>query len=274
MEDDLVRIKASLDEHGYNRAGMIHRPTFLRAAYEASFIYEDILELSLGAEAIDHSRIRTIRAQMESQSAKWPAAFREVVDRELYSRGSRFRFCAIVETQLVALHQAFLLDRIEYGTESLHFGTVEDMLRIVLTFWTEREHYAGHKDDIHWAICCFGIPAASALAVGLWKASDAVHANLNSWRNSRSENVQNLSLFIAALDWIKPADGNYGLCQKTMVMLKKILDRILAPAQVTPLPMPSDDYANWDLDTFSLAGIPNFGVGMVRSLFSYGATCS
>lgn len=267
MEDNLVKVKASLNEHGYNRAGMINRPSFLRAMYGASFVYEDILELSLGAAPVDHSRIRTIKAQMESQYAQQPAAFHETVNRDLFSRGPIFRSFFIIEIQLTHLHQDFLLDRIENGTESLHFGTVEDMLRIVLTFWTEREQYLGHEDDIHWMICCYGIPAASAIAVGLWKASDAIRPNLDSWRNSRSENVQNLSLFIAALDWIKPTDGSYGLCQRTMGMLKNILDRILAPTQVTPLPMPLDDYASWDLDTFSLAGMPNFGMGMVRCPF-------
>jgi len=123
-------------------------------------------------------------------------------------------------------------------------------------------------EDGRWVICCYGIPAASAIAVGLWKASDNPLANPYAWTNTRSENIQNLSLFIAALDWIKPTDGNYELSQRTMKMLKNILDRILAPAtQTTPGPIAPADFAAWDLDSFSLAGMPNFGVSM-DDLFS------
>lgn len=54
---------------------------------------------------------------------------------------------AAIEVQLINLHQMFLLDRIERGTEDLNFGRVEEMLRIVLTFWSEREQYPGHEDE-------------------------------------------------------------------------------------------------------------------------------
>lgn len=262
--DDIDAIRASLNDYGYNKAGKISGGTIIRAYWFASLVYEDILELSLGASPPDLYRVRQVKAQMEEQFRQQPAALHTRVDRDLFARNALVNAFAAVEIQLIHLHQNFLLERIEHGTENLHFGTAEEMLRIVLTFWNEREQYPGHQDDNHWTICCYGIPAASAIAVGLWKASDSPIFEPRSWRNSRSENVQNLSLFIACLDWVKPAEGNYELCQRTMRMLKDILDRILAPSsQTTPSqPLAPVDLASWDLDTFSLAGMPNFGINM------------
>lgn len=268
MVDDLGKIKANLNQYGYNKQGIIHRATFIRVVYAASLIYEDILELSLGAAPADHALITHVKAQIEEQHRQRPQRLHETVNRDLFTRYPLRQAFAAVEIQLIHLHQNFLLDRIEHGTENLHFGTAEEMLRIVLAFWNNREISPGHEDDQHWSICCFGIPAASAIAVGLWKATDTADLKPDSWRNSRSENIQKLSLFIAALDWVQPMDGNYELCQRTLGMLKNILDRILAPpTQNNPLPSPADEFAAWDLDTFSLAGMPNFGVNM-DELFS------
>lgn len=63
---------------------------------------------------------------------------------------------------------------------------------------------------------------------------------------------------------VKPAEGNYELCQRTMHMLKEILDRILAPPRLeTPAPTSAlelTDSSSWDLSNFSLAGMPTFGM--------------
>lgn len=55
-------------------------------------------------------------------------------------------------------------------------------------------------------------------------------------RLPRSEIVQNLSLLIGFLDWIKPAAGNYQLCMRMRVIIKRILDQILNPSPTSSAP--------------------------------------
>lgn len=44
-----------------------------------------------------------------------------------------------------------------------------------------------------------------------------------------SEVVQNFSLLIGFLEWIKPAAGNYKLCQRMARVLKRVLDQVFDP---------------------------------------------
>lgn len=51
----------------------------------------------------------------------------------------------------------------------------------------------------------------------------------------RAEVVQNLSLLIGFLEWVRPGAGNYKLCGRMRQVIKRILTRILnPPAQSVP----------------------------------------
>jgi hypothetical protein len=47
-----------------------------------------------------------------------------------------------------------------------------------------------------------------------------------------SEIVQNLSLMIGFLDWIKPSAGNYKLCRPLARVIRRVLDQVFEPAAV------------------------------------------
>lgn len=65
--------------------------------------------------------------------------------------------------------------------------------------------------DLAVQIVYHGIPAAAILSVELLKQSKFPQ----DWRLSlpRSEIIQNLSIFIGALEWVRPSEGNYTLCK-------------------------------------------------------------
>jgi len=44
---------------------------------------------------------------------------------------------------------------------------------------------------------------------------------------SRSEVIQNLSMFIGCLEWVRPSEGNYTLCVRMRKVIKRILDQVL-----------------------------------------------
>lgn len=45
-----------------------------------------------------------------------------------------------------------------------------------------------------------------------------------------SEIVQNLSMMIGFLDWVRPAAGNYKLCGRMSRVIRRVLDHIFEPA--------------------------------------------
>ena len=47
-----------------------------------------------------------------------------------------------------------------------------------------------------------------------------------------SEIVQNLSLMIGFLDWIRPSAGNYKLCHPLARIIRRVLDQLVEPAAV------------------------------------------
>lgn len=155
-----------MNEHGYNKDGKIHRTTCMIAFYASALIYEDILEISLGAGPVDYDRVRSVDRQtpcyirkslmfdgrqvkknLVDQYQHYPTVFHQRLDRELFMKATAREAFLTGEMQLVYLHQHFLLDRIEYGTEQIDFSIAEEMLRIVLTFWAERELYPTQTDE-------------------------------------------------------------------------------------------------------------------------------
>jgi len=51
----------------------------------------------------------------------------------------------------------------------------------------------------------------------------------------RSEIIQNLSMFVGCLEWVRPSEGNYTLCVRMRTVIKRILDQVLE----LPPPNPS-----------------------------------
>lgn len=108
-----------------------------------------------------------------------------------------------------------------------------------------------HRDEIHWSLCAYGIPAASALALDLLRQTSSATSS-----SDRSEIIQQLSVFLVALDWVKEEDGNYALCIRLGKMIKQILDRALNPVSPTAtLLSPSLPMFETDLQDFSFEGL-------------------
>ena len=89
---------------------------------------------------------------------------------------------------------------------------------------------------------CWGVPSSGVLCVELLKQMKVASTTAQIPRLPRSEIVQNLSLLIGFLDWVRPAAGNYQLCARMRQIIKRILDQILNP---TP-PMSSAPPASQD----------------------------
>lgn len=79
---------------------------------------------------------------------------------------------------------------------------------------------------------CYGMPSTGILCSELLKRTR--HPRTDGVNFPRSEVVQNLSLLIGFLEWIKPSAGNYKLCQRMARVIKRVLDQVFDPQNEAP----------------------------------------
>lgn len=156
----------------------------------------------------------------------------------------------------IALYQEyllnkFLLDRLpgcgSFETKQDLVETARKMLDAILVLCANRDKLTNYSICFVWAISYSGIPSAAILSVELLKQSRFPQ----DWNLvlPRSEVIQNLSMFIGCLEWVRPSEGNYALCVRMRKVIKRILDQVLelpppTPAQTNssgPEPMPASD---------------------------------
>lgn len=263
LTDDLGALLADLDENGWNTHNKIYPATIIRASYLSSFMYEDILEISLGQPQQPQqvsARIAHLRVRLANYQAQLPPIFRIPVTKKTFDTRSVWEVTSIAQIQLANNHQLFLVERIEHPEkdEQRHLEAAASMLNIVIVIWNERDRMPEHLDELHWAITNYGIPAASALSVALWKQTNAPRAHPPT--PGRADIIMDLSVFLTCLDWISPSDGNYVLCKRSRKLIKHILDGILDPKPVNAVKQSSNGtLAGLDFGAFDMGptGIPD-----------------
>jgi hypothetical protein len=115
---------------------------------------------------------------------------------------------------------------------------------------------------------CYGMPSTGILCTELLKqVKQPTESEVTlPW----SEVVQNLSLMIGFLDWIRPTAGNYKLCRRMSQVIKRVLDQILDPAvkriaqdsEVAPTQDTTTDVLSFDdLDDFDWLNSIDWGRG-------------
>lgn len=77
---------------------------------------------------------------------------------------------------------------------------------------------------------CYGMPSTGILCAELIK--QIRHPSTIEYKFPCSEVVQNLSLMIGFLEWIKPEAGNYKLCQHMSKVIKRVLEFAFDPPAV------------------------------------------
>jgi len=109
-----------------------------------------------------------------------------------------------------------------------------EMLELTVSIWVQRDRFVQHHQDFDWMLMIWGVPSSGVLCVELLKRLKnprGPHPKLK-----RSEIVQNLSLLIGFLEWVRPAAGNYQLCTRMRLIIKRILDQILDPSPPASMP--------------------------------------
>lgn len=260
-ESSVAELEKTVDEHGWNLAGKLFPQTQRRALYLMDVLRDEILELSLSTQPpFDLAgRINDLRYRLDATFGQLPGVYHSLFNKRLISEHEQHEITAVASVQLVHLHNVFLVERIDHPgkDERRLLQAARDILGMIVDYWSERDRYPPYRDVIHWYICCYGIPAASSLAIDLWLQTLTSRAGSGS--PHRASVIQALSVFVACLEWVGPDEGNYILCARVAKMIQNILERALTPENPEPpLPAPSVP-EGFDLTDISLADMPAFG---------------
>ena len=123
------------------------------------------------------------------------------------------------------------------------------VVTICLGFWTHRERFSAYtmRRNFEWFVVAYAAPAGGILSLELLRPSFTGPTHPKDARISRSSIVQQLSLLVGFLDWVRPSAPNGDLCADCKMVIRRVLDHHLnaqAPAQWGGDALPFD----WAMD--------------------------
>ncbi|KAK0102137.1 hypothetical protein ONS95_001065 [Cadophora gregata] len=267
---------ANLDENGWNKDGQIYNTTATRAHGMLAQVLNEVLELSLGDKDIcTAEKIGYLMGRIQSIYNNLPSFYHfklsDLGSPECNDRKFWRRLCL----RLIMLEHRLLLERLAHKEGFLDGQSMVDcareMLELTVLLWVQRDRFTEHHHDFDWMLMCWGVPSSGVLCVELLKQVKAPHST--KLVLPRSEIVQNLSLLIGFLEWVKPAAGNYQLCGRMKLIIKRILDQILNPGAAPPSsfpPISSQESNGTGIGTGT--AVPGSQVGFVDTASVNGST--
>ncbi|KAG4024977.1 hypothetical protein MFRU_076g00240 [Monilinia fructicola] len=226
---EAIRIAADrLDANGWNQEGTFTNATYTRAHGYLAIITDEMLEVTLTGTANDN-RITDLLTRLQQTYDNFPhfthyhssdASSPSISDGMLWRR---------ICLRLTYLEQRLTLERLAHKSLLLSgqsmISCALEMLQLTVLFWVQRDRFVEHHHDYDWMLMCWGVPSSGVLCVEILKQMKSPHNS--SIKLPKSEIVQNLSLLVGFLEWVKPSAGNYQLCGRMSKLVKRILDQIL-----------------------------------------------
>lgn len=240
--EELDAILGRLDPNGWNTRGIISPNTICRAWLNVMIIRDEILELALGPpDESTPTRRNELKRKSREKYAQMPEILQYKANDPKLQTISASSFNLKIGMYQEWLLNDFLLDRLpncgSVQTKQNLINTARRMLDSVLVLCANRDRLKDYLVGFVCAITYSGIPSAAILSIELLKQSKfptELHFDL-----PRSEVIQNLSVFIGCLEWVRSSEGNYILCVRMRKVIKRILDQVLElpPPSVSPVEM-------------------------------------
>ncbi|TAQ90059.1 hypothetical protein B7494_g1599 [Chlorociboria aeruginascens] len=230
--EELIQAIEKLEDKGWNTEGKMNPITVTRAIWSLDPVWEEVLELSLGVNAvITSSRIDELHQKCYQTLSELPEQLKYYSNRdvlmdstgkELYSRA-----CLLLEF----LQIRFLIDRVAVARGLANgqglLDTAMEMMEITTMFWIKRDQLTIFNSNFDFLIVSYGVPSAGVICIELLKQSRTPSESYLKF--SRSDAIQKLTMFVGFLEWIRPTDGNYALALRLRTVVRRILDHVLDP---------------------------------------------
>ncbi|KAL7796084.1 hypothetical protein V8C37DRAFT_373083 [Trichoderma ceciliae] len=237
-DEDLIADEATLnkavqelDERGWNTRGKIYPVTLIRARRMFAAILEEVIEVALGCRVcITLDELRNIQGRQMETLAGFPACLKydpqDLSDLDLNVESVYAR----ILVRLAHLQTMFFLERLLLLNGSLDEGNLllfsSEILTLTLTMWTHKDRFAAMRRNFEWLLMAHAAPAGGILCLELLNPTFTGN-HPREPRITRSSIIQNLSLLVGFLDWVRPSAPNGDLCVDCKVIIQRVLDHTL-----------------------------------------------
>ncbi|KAL7933181.1 hypothetical protein V8C35DRAFT_305115 [Trichoderma chlorosporum] len=227
----LQRAVKRLDDRGWNTQGRIYPVTLIRARRMLAALLEEVMEIALGCRVcITLDELRNIQGRQIETLAAFPSYLKydpqDLSDPALDTEAVYAR----ILIRLAHLQTMFFLERLLLLNGSLEEGNLLlfsfEMLTLTLTMWTHKDRFAPMRRNFEWLLMAHAAPAGGILCLELLNPTFTSKHPRNS-RITRSSIIQNLSLLVGFLDWVRPSAPNGDLCMDCKVIIQRVLDHTL-----------------------------------------------
>lgn len=255
-EEERARAVSLLDANGWNTLGEFYPATNCRAVMIHSLIMSEILEISLGSESqYSDDRLLDLKRRSDEAHNSFPQWLH--LTKEIPPSNS-LQWTRLI-LRLRHLHCSMLMEQLSvkrvHANQQLLLDIAREMLELTVYLWVERDRFIERHYDYDWMIMCYGIPASGVICVELLKQMKQPRSA--RLRIPRSEVIQNLSLLVGFLEWVRPTAANRELCGRMGVIIKRILDQVLDPP-----PMSQESKAS---SSAYQAPTPEFDFGQINT---------
>ncbi|XRM44978.1 hypothetical protein ABZX51_008080 [Aspergillus tubingensis] len=207
--------------------------TILRARAMLARNREEMLEvLETSQDSITDAAVQTC-LQLKGQATDIYAQFPEVIKfktEDIHDRDIPGQLLALrVLVRLDFLLNLFILERLltrhRVVDEQALIQVSHEMVGLTLIYWKHKDRFENHV-DFSWLAMSYAVPGSGILCLELLRQSSSPETYTLDL--PRSDIIQNLSVLVAFLDWLRPSDSDIAAKAQIKGILQRSLDRILS----------------------------------------------
>ncbi|KAI5456027.1 hypothetical protein BGZ63DRAFT_397322 [Mariannaea sp. PMI_226] len=230
-EETLMNAVKRLDHRGWNTDGGLYPTTLVRARFMITVILDELIEISLDRiRPVAVSHLQYLKARQLTIMAEFPPTLVYDPDNIFDPSLPIESLYARILIHLGHLQNLFFIERllIRHGApdDGNLLLTSFNMVKVTLVFWTHKDQFANIRRHFEWLLMAYGAPGGGILCQELLQPSFSGTHPLDA-RLSRSGIIQQLSLLVGFLDWVRPSAPNAELCADCKAIIQRVLDHHL-----------------------------------------------
>ncbi|KAI2971488.1 transcriptional regulator family: Fungal Specific TF [Aspergillus niger] len=207
--------------------------TILRARAMLARNREEMLEvLETSQDSITDAAVQTclhLKAQATDIYAQFPEVIKfkteHVHDRDIPGQLLALRVLVRLDFLLNLFILERLLTRHRVVDEQALIQVSHEMVGLTLIYWKHKDRFENHV-DFSWLAMSYAVPGSGILCLELLRQSSSPETY--TLELPRSDIIQDLSVLVAFLDWLRPSESDIAAKAQIKGILQRSLDRILS----------------------------------------------
>ncbi|KAK2608844.1 hypothetical protein QQS21_002557 [Conoideocrella luteorostrata] len=222
-----------VDEAGWNTRGGLYPATVTRARAMTSFVRDELLEIALGKGVFATTdQLLNIKTRQQAIVSGFPESLKYRPEHLNDSSIDNGKLYIAIIIQLDHLQNIFFAERLllQHGNADTGdlLATSFELVCLTLKLWTHKDRFADTfiLRNFQWLVMAYGAPGGGILCQELlYPSFTGTHSKHSEM--TRSTIVQQLSLLVGFLAWVRPTKPNGDLCADTRAIIQRILDHHL-----------------------------------------------